>query len=219
MNATTHSSSPAQRRRFAALLWGLAALWFAAVVVGAESRFLASVWMPSIAGIVALSIALPTLWYFASPTFRTVVEGIGHRRLMIMHAWRVPAALLFFWYGAQGQLPLAFWVVAGTGDLIAGSYAIWLAFKPESADRYRAFHRLGFADFVVAVGTGLTFTLLQNPLMAPLVALPFALIPLFGVGISGASHLMAFDMLRRGVGFQAPGTHGRPLLSAPAAAR
>jgi hypothetical protein len=36
--------------------------------------------------------------------------------------------------------------------------------------------------------------------MAPIAILPLALIPLFGVGISGATHLMAFDMLRRGVG-------------------
>jgi hypothetical protein len=52
-----------------------------------------------------------------------------------------------------------------------------------------------------AEGTGLTFTLLLDFRMAPIATLPLALIPLFGVGISGASHLMAFDMLRRGVGF------------------
>jgi hypothetical protein len=71
--------------------------------------------------------------------------------------------------------------------------------------RYRSFHRFGFADFVVAVGTGLTFTLLQDPLMALITTLPFALIPLFGVGISGASHLMAFDMLRRHTGLHSQG--------------
>jgi hypothetical protein len=59
-------------------------------------------------------------------------------------------------------------------------------------------HRFGFADFVVAVGTGLAFTLLLDPRMAPITALPLALIPLFGVGISGATHIIAFDMLRRG---------------------
>jgi hypothetical protein len=29
-----------------------------------------------------------------------------------------------------------------------------------------------------------------------------ALIPLYGVGISGASHIMAFDLLRRHVGIE-----------------
>ena len=121
---------------------------------------------------------------------------------MLMHAWRIPAALLFFWYGFQEKLPPLFWVLAGTGDLIAGSYAVYLAFKPETVERYRSFHRFGFADFIVAVGTGLTYTLLQDPKMALVTVLPMALIPLFGVGISGATHLIAFDMLRRGSGMQ-----------------
>ena len=61
-------------------------------------------------------------------------------------------------------------------------------------------HRFGFVDFVIAVGTGLTFTLLLDPRMELIATLPFALIPLFGVGISGASHIVAFDMLRRQAG-------------------
>jgi hypothetical protein len=33
--------------------------------------------------------------------------------------------------------------------------------------------------------------------MASIAAFPLALIPLFGVGVSGASHLIAFDVMRR----------------------
>jgi hypothetical protein len=170
-------------------------------VSGAQTGFFSSLWLPFIAAIVAACIILPTLWYYTSAKLRAFIEHIGHRRIMFMHAWRIPAALMFFWYGLQGQLPFWFWFLAGVGDFIAGSYALWSAGKPEDVMRYRSFHRIGFADFVVAVGTGLTFTLLQEPLMAPIATLPLALIPLFGVGISGASHLMAFDMLRRGAGF------------------
>ncbi len=190
-------------RRLILLLWATAATWLAAVVIAAETGLLPRLYQPLIAAIVAATIVLPTLWYFTSVNLRRVVEGIGHRRIMILHAWRVPAALMFFWYGTQGLLPPLFWILAGVGDLIAGSYAIYLAFKPEKAARYLSFHRFGFADFVIAVGTGLTFTLLQDPRMAPIAILPLALIPLFGVGISGATHLMAFDMLRRGVGLAA----------------
>lgn len=176
-------------------VWGLAV-----AVVAARGGF-AALWMPLIAAIVAATIALPVLWYAASPSLRAAIETIGHRRIVLFHTWRIPAALLFFWYGAHGALPTAFWVLAGTGDLIAGSYAAWLVTQSESPRRYRSFHLFGFADFVVAVGAGLTFTLLQDPRMAPVAVLPLALVPLFGVGISGASHLMAFDMLRRRVGF------------------
>jgi hypothetical protein len=107
----------------------------------------------------------------------------------------------FFWYGAQGVLPTAFWVLAGTSDLAAGSLAAYLLLRPESVRRTLAFHIFGLADSMVAVGTGLTLTLLQDPRMAPITVLPMALIPLWRVGISGATHIIAFDMLRRGTGF------------------
>ena len=64
-------------------------------------------------------------------------------------------------------------------------------------NRYWVFHLFGFADFVVAVGTGLTYFLLNDPRMSGIQTLPMALIPFYGVGISGASHIMAFDLLRR----------------------
>jgi hypothetical protein len=178
------------------------ALWAFCVCIGAETGVFASLYMPAIALIVAAGILLPTACYFFSARLKAYADYVGHRPLMLMHVWRIPAALLFFWYGLHGELPLLFWILAGTGDLIAGGYAVYLAFRPETIERYRAFHRFGFSDFIVAVGTGLTYTLLLDPKMALVTVLPMALIPLFGVGISGASHLIAFDMLRRGSGMQ-----------------
>jgi hypothetical protein len=177
------------------------ATWGLAVVVLAQTRVFSRLYQPLIGAIVAATIVVPTIWYLRSLAVRRIMETVGHRRIVMFHVWRIPAALLFFWYGAQGSLPPLFWMLAGIGDLIAGLYALRLSFQPESAHGYRAFHRFGFADFVVAVGTGLTYTLLLDPRMAPIATLPLALIPLFGVGISGASHLIAFDMLRRRVGF------------------
>jgi hypothetical protein len=89
-------------------------------------------------------------------------------------------------------------VLAGTGDLIAGLYAAGALRAQPSRAYYRRFHAFGFADFVVAVGTGLTYTLMLDPRMAPIALWPMALIPMFGVGLSGAAHLVAFDLLRRG---------------------
>jgi hypothetical protein len=192
--------SSTQTQRMTYLLISLVTAWLLAVVVGSETGFFASLYQPLVAAIVATSIVVPTVWYFASPKLQMYVQAVGHRRIMLLHIWRIPAALMFFWYGANGQLPPLFWVLAGVGDFIAGSLALYMAFKPESLRRYWIFHSFGFLDFVVAVGTGLTHTLLLDPRMAPIAVLPMALIPLFGVGISGATHLMAFDMLRRKVG-------------------
>jgi hypothetical protein len=196
-----------EMRRITWTIGGVVAVWGAAVVAGAETGFFASLYMPLIAVIVAATIIVPTLIYFASPRLQAYVDTIGHSPILLFHTWRVPAALAFFWYGLQGELPTAFWLLAGTGDFIAGSYAAYLILQPESARRYLSFHVFGFADFVVAVGTGLTFTLLQEPRMALIAALPMALIPLWGVGISGVTHLIAFDILRRGIGRSETSSH------------
>lgn len=151
-----------------------------------------------IAALVALGIAVPTMLYFALARMRRLVGWLGLRAITAFHVWRIPAALLFFWYGFQGALPPAFWILAGVGDFIAGAWALRVFIRADATLReYRAMHRFGFADFVVAVGTGLTFTLLLDPRMAPIAQLPLALIPLFGVGLSGATHIFAFDLIRK----------------------
>ena len=88
-------------------------------------------------------------------------------------------------------------MLAGVGDLLAGAYALTVIGRHRSDEHYRRIHRFGFADFLLAVGTGLAFTLLGDPKMALLTTLPMALIPLFGVGLSGASHIVALYTLRR----------------------
>jgi hypothetical protein len=178
----------------------LLAGWAAAVAAASLTGLLAQIYQPFIGAIVAATIILPTLFYFASPAMQVLMDRIGHSRILQFHIWRIPAGLLFFWYGARGELPTPFWLLAGVGDLIAGSYAMFLAVRPERHRDYLGFHLFGFADFIVAVGTGLTFTLLMDERMAAITTLPLALIPLFGVGISGVTHLIAFDMLRKGRG-------------------
>lgn len=174
----------------------VAALWCLAVIVAAATGWLATIAPPLIAALVATGIILPTLWYARSPGLRALARHAGQRPILLFHIWRIPAALLFFAYGAAGALPPLFWILAGSGDLIAGSLAAWQARQPPSRRGYWRFHLFGFADFIVAVGTGLAYTLAADPRMAAIAQLPLALIPLFGVGISGASHLVAFDMLR-----------------------
>lgn len=151
--------------------------------------------MPAYALLVALGIALPLLAWWTSPVVRSLVLALGVRRLTLFHAWRIPAALVFLEAGLHGRLPPLFWILAGTGDLLRGLFALTVWRGPREPDRYRWIHLFGFADFVVAVGTGLAFILLGDPPMATLTTMPMALIPLFGVGLSSASHVVALTLL------------------------
>lgn len=185
-------------RALSARLGLIALLWAGAVTLAAAEGWLSRLWQPSVAGLVGLGIAVPTVAYFASGRLQSWAAATGLRAMTAFHIWRIPAALAFFWFGAQGTLPPLFWIPAGIGDLIAGLWALHVVRKPDaSPSDYRRMHRFGFIDFVVAVGSGLAHTLLLDPRMAPIALLPLALIPLFGVGLSGASHLVAFDLLRR----------------------
>jgi hypothetical protein len=178
------------------------AIWGWAVVVAAETGVYSAIPLLLLAPIIALGLVVPVIVYAMSSGFRAYIETIGLRALTAFHIWRIAAALLFFWYGAHNLLPGVFVQNAGWGDLIAGLLALGVTLLPESRNRYLVFHIFGFADFVVAVGTGLTLFLLSDPRMAAIQTLPMALIPLYGVGISGASHIMAFDLLRRHVGIE-----------------
>jgi len=64
--------------------------------------------------------------------------------------------------------------------------ALGVTLMPESRARYLVFEIFGLADFVAAVGTGLTMCLLHDPRMVTIETLLIALIPFYGVGVSGA---------------------------------
>jgi hypothetical protein len=173
----------------AGITWGLL------VALAAGSGFLRSLYPPLIGPLVALGIVIPATVYFLSPALKAYFRTVGLYPLTMFHIWRIPAALVFFWYGAHDALPPVFWMLAGGGDFLSGVLALPLLRGPASREGYVLKHAFGFADFIVAVGTGLTLTLLHDPRMAPIRDLPLALIPLFGVGISGASHIIAFHIL------------------------
>lgn len=80
--------------------------------------------------------------------------------------------------------------------------ALGITLLPKTRNRYLVFHIFGFADFVVAVGTGLILFLLNDPRMIGIQTLPMALILFYGVGILGASYIMAIDPLHRGIGLE-----------------
>jgi len=173
-------------------------LWAFAVALASAAGLFSAIPLPLIAGLVAIAIAAPVIAYWRIDGFRRFLQGRDINYLTTFHVWRIPAALAFFYYGAQGELPATFVRHAAWGDLLAGLLVLPVVLTPRRGlGKYWAFHVFGFADFVLAVGTGLYFSLISHPDMATIAAFPLALIPLFGVGVSGASHLIAFDVMRR----------------------
>jgi hypothetical protein len=192
---TTTKASNMRSGTFA--LIGVLAAWGLAVAAAAHAGVFRTMAPLYYGPLVAAGIVVPFLIYALTPAVRRYFDGVGLYPLTVLHVWRISAALAFFWYGFHNQLPLGFWILAGVGDLLAGLYALPLLRGTASDEAYFQIHRFGFTDFVVAVGTAVFYTLLNDPRMMTIRELPMVLIPLFGVGISGASHLIAFDLLRR----------------------
>ena len=196
MNDTTQSSPGTSQHvlLIAVVSWG--ALVIAASATGVLGA-LGQHFMPGFAILVVIGIVVPTVSYFSFPSVRQAVDAIGLRRITLFHVWRIPAGGLFLYYASSGELPLLFGLIAGVGDVLAGLGAATLLNRQATGTQLRRIHLFGFADFITAVGTGLTFTLLNDPLMVTLTTLPMALIPLFGVGLSGASHIIVLSQLKR----------------------
>ncbi|GAB4550673.1 MAG: hypothetical protein Tsb0014_45170 [Pleurocapsa sp.] len=153
--------------------------------------------VPSIAFLVMSAIGILLTIYYRNHNFRAYISSIHPKHLTIFHLWRILAGFAFLHYGSQQLLPEQFVINAGYGDLAVGFLVPIVLMLRESINKYIAFHIFSLLDFVLAVGTGLTFTILSVPLMENIASFPIILIPFFGVPITGASSVMAIDSLMK----------------------
>ncbi len=151
--------------------------------------------LPSIAFLVVSAIGVLLAIYYRNDIFRAYISSIHPKHLTIFHLWRILAGFAFLHYGSLQLLPEQFVINAGYGDLAVGFLVPIILMLPEGVNKYIAFHIFSLLDFVLAVGTGLTFTLLSVHLMDTIVTFPLVLIPFFGVPITGATSVMAIDSL------------------------
>lgn len=190
MNST--SSYNTTRRWFVLAL----SIWAATVfVAGYHGIFtkVGRIWIPPI---VVAGVTIPVLVYYLNENFRSYIGSIGLKYLTVFHLWRIPAGLWFLYCGSQNLLPEEFVAKAAYGDLAVGLLVpLVLVFRIRG--KYLVFHLFGLLDFVVAVGTGLTLTVLQVPLMENIATFPTVLIPLYGVCVTGALSIMTLDRLIR----------------------
>src|SRR5262249_60318575 len=96
-----------------------------------------------------------------APTSRQIVRPMPGTWLVGIHAIRMEG-VLFLTLLDMKLLPPEFAVPAGIGDFITGALALVMVYvlatrKPYARALVIAWNLLGLLDFVVALGTGLTF--------------------------------------------------------------
>ncbi len=182
----------------ARIAWLAAALWLSAVPLLGYFGWTEAVPTMLRGPLVAAGILLPFLAYLLHRPTRELLAGVPDSAIVALHSWRALAGFAFLYCGERGLLPPTFVRNAGFGDLAVAALVPLVLILPESRRKYLWFHIAGFADFALAVGTGLYFTALVDPLMDNLFSFPLVVIPWLGVGLSGASHLIALHRLSFG---------------------
>ena len=141
-----------------------------------------------------------------STRFRAWLLAIDARWLVGLHLTRFVGAYFLYLYG-RGELPYAFAVPGGWGDIAVASLAalLLLSGSPARAGRraaYTLWNVLGLADILFVVVTAARLGAADPESMAALLRLPLSLLPTFLVPSIIASHVVLGVRLARGSGMR-----------------
>lgn len=172
-------------------------IWFAAACVAGVSGATASLRPPLpqlvLGGIVGTLLAINGLL----PALRRWLLAIPLSWLLAVHLTRF-AGFYFLWLHHQGELPYAFAVPGGVGDvLVAGLAVLLLTLQPVPRGIYAAWNTLGLIDILFVVITAARLALARPESMAALLRMPLCLLPTFVVPLIIFSHIVIFERLGR----------------------
>lgn len=176
------------------ILW----LWFAAAVVVGNSLVLQRLPAMAVPGIVFALTGLLLSGYLRIPAMRAWVDALDLRTLVLLHVTRfVGIAFLILYH--RGQLPYAFAVPGGIGDIVVATFALPVALAPLSGTaRLRAvsiWNVVGLVDILLVVLTAARLNFADPSQMQALTRLPLSLLPTFLVPLIVASHIVIFIRL------------------------
>ncbi len=183
------------RRRTVVLLL---AVWLAAAINVGRSGLLGRLPLPPPAIAIGLTIVL-LLLLRVSPVVRAAAWSLGPRWLTGFHAVRIAAGAYFLTLYSRGELPAAFAVPAGWGDIAVGVAALVVVAVclPARTRAQRAgllaWNAAGLVDILAVLANGARMFLADPALAAPFMALPLALLPTFVVPLVIVSHVLLFQ--------------------------
>ena len=190
--STGSSQSTGGRYLLVGLIWLLAAIGVAGSGRLSELRPPA----PQL-GVLGLTVALIVLG-IALPGFRAWLATWKLRQIIALHVTRFVGIYFLVLYG-RGELPYAFAVPAGWGDIAIATAALLLVVLVPDLTAHRgwvfAWNVAGFLDIGYAVLTVARLSMADPQSMVAILRLPLSLVPTFLVPIIVASHVLVFARL------------------------
>lgn len=174
------------------LLW----LWFFGALAVGHFGGLQNLPPFGVPGIVlSLSVGL-LLAYFLIPALRAWIDSVDLRALVLLHVTRFVGIYFLVLY-QRGDLPRAFAVPGGMGDIIVATMALPVALAPLADDHRRRaiviWNVVGFIDILSVILTVIRINLSQPGDLAALTRLPLSLLPTFLVPMIIATHVIIFQ--------------------------
>jgi hypothetical protein len=195
-------NAPPAAARPTAVLIGLGLWLVVAVTLGASGRLQAL--QPPLPQLTLLALTAGALWATARvPAVRAWALSVDVRILVGFHLTRFVGSYFLVLYG-RGELPYAFAVPGGWGDILVASLAVLLLLggPPETVRRLRAYvvwNVLGLLDILFVVATAARLGFAAPASMQALLRLPLSLLPTFLVPLIITSHvLLAIRLARAG---------------------
>ncbi len=189
-------------------------LWLVAALLVGRLELLARLPMPAIQGILIGLTVLLIVVHRGSETFRAWANALPLRSIVLLHITRF-VGIYFIWLYQRGELPYAFAVPGGLGDILVATLALVVAFAPFGPPTRRraifVWNVIGLIDIVLVVLTAARLGLANAASMHALTHLPLSLLPTFLVPLIIATHVLVFARLRRGTGLPTRGLEQRPL--------
>ncbi len=180
------------------LIPALFLLWFLTAVAAAASGQLARLEPPGpqllLLGLTAVLLVAGALW----PPLRLWLAGVNLRQIVALHLTRFVGFYFLVLY-ARGELPYAFAVLGGWGDIVVatGALAIVLLIPDLLGQRgwILAWNLIGLVDILFVVSTAARLAFSDPASLRALLVLPLGLLPTFLVPLIIASHILLFRRL------------------------
>lgn len=174
-------------------------LWLIAALLVGRLQLLQRLPGPALPGLILLLTAGVLACYFKARVFRAWIDALDLRALVMFHVTRF-VGIYFLLLSQRGELPYAFAVPGGWGDITVATLALFVSLLPLTAARRRRaitiWNVIGFLDILLVVATAARLGLEEMRPMHALTYLPLSLLPTFLVPLIIATHLMIFLRLR-----------------------
>jgi len=175
-------------------------IWLIAALVVGRLQWLGRLPAPALPGMILLLTAALLACYAWVGGFRTWINRLDLRALVALHVTRFVGIYFLLLY-QRGELPYAFAVPGGWGDIAVATLALVVCVLPMAeVTRRRAitiWNIIGLVDILMVVATAGRLAMADIQQMRALTYLPLSLLPTFLVPLIIATHLMIFLRLRQ----------------------